>query len=106
VIIRATSTTIGQSSPDSLTLRKPYRWRQIPDWEPGDPRYRDDDTPRRPTGLTKERAKRLTDFALLRAQGLSILEAGEEMGVKAKTAYEYNRDWQALQRQQQAGGAS
>ena len=97
--IRVSSSTSGSPAPGVEHLSGGYHYQRDPLWVPNDPRYRDA-TPSRATRLTRERAKRLTDFGLLRAQGLSIKEAGAEMGIRPKTAYGYERDWRAMQSQQ------
>lgn len=96
--------TMGQSSPSHLTLSRPYRWRKVPDWEPGDVRFREDATPvgmRGGAAVTAERTRRMAEYARLRAEGLSVTEAGERLGVKRKTAGSYERERRMLRGQQQ-----
>ncbi len=100
--LEVTASTLGQANPAHVGEGNYYRRFGSPEWVPNHPDFRDDDTPRRATGITRERAKRLAEFGRLRAQGLSIPEAGGRLQppVKAKTAYSYEREWRAMQGQQ------
>lgn len=100
--VRVTSSTAGTPTPGYAHLFKPYRRLGNPGWRDDDPStWEENAVPERPA-VTPERARRLAEFAGLRAQGLSIPEAGRRMGVKEKTAYAYERDWRHLRRQQGA----
>ena len=89
-------TTMGQSSRTSLTDRKPYRWRGTPGWMPGS--RGDDEVIGRPAGpppMSAARLQRIARFAALLDQGLTIEEAGKQMGVAPRTAELYEREGQA-----------
>ena len=79
-----------------MTGAKPYRWQGINDWVPGDPRYRE--VTAQGAAATAEHARRLTEYARLRDEGLTVAEAGERLDppVKKKTAYRYERESKEL----------
>jgi hypothetical protein len=94
--------TIGQSSPSHVTMSKPYRWRGVKDWVPGDERFREDARPG-PGGAANasRRNARLEQFAVVLA-GISggrpehasdahVRKAGELVGVGEKTAKAYRK---------------
>ena len=98
-----TASTLGQANPAHVGEGNFYRRFGSPEWVPNHPDFRDaGTTPGRAAGLTKERAARLAEFGRLRAQGLSIPQAGGRLQppVKAKTAYRYEREWRAMQSRQ------
>jgi hypothetical protein len=110
---KVVSSTMGVSTPDLDA--KPYRWRGVPGWRPGDARFREP-APRRATeaelaGLREAsrlnsagRAARIAEFARLCAEeGMTPPEAGREIGVTAPTARAY---WRAIQKQQQGEAPS
>jgi DNA-binding transcriptional regulator YiaG len=72
-----------------------YRWRGIPDWKPGDTRYRQSDQPSASGGYAAENAakcaERMARFAEMRAGEMSIAEAARRLGVSYKTAQGYER---------------
>jgi hypothetical protein len=96
--IKVVMTTTGSVTPGNATLSRPYRWRKIPDWKPGDMRYREDTTPSAGTvARSGERLRRLTEFARLRnEEGLNVTEAGNRLQVAFKTASTYNRECRSL----------
>ena len=92
-------TTMGQASRTSLTGRKPYRWRGTPGWMPGS--RGDDEVIGRPAGpppMSAARLQRIARFAALLDQGLTIEEAGKQMGVAPRTAELYEREGRHLRR--------
>jgi hypothetical protein len=104
------ASTMGQPNPGLVTSGKPYRWRGIPGWKPGDERFREENRPA-PGGRanTARKRARLERFAAAlapaggpeRASDADIREAGKAVGVGEKTARKYRAD---LLRQQ--GGDS
>jgi len=93
--------TIGQASPSQVTLSKPYRWRGVEGWTPGDARFREENRPA-PSGVanTTRRHARLERFAVILthladgpgdATDADIREAGKAVGVGEKTAREYRK---------------
>ena len=92
-------TTMGQSSRTSLTDRKPYRWQGNADWTPNHPRYREVIV--RPANLqpmSSGRQQRIAEFAALLDEGLTVSQAGEQMGVAPRTAELYEREGRHLRR--------
>ena len=87
--------TLGQSNPSHVNLSKPYRWRKIPGWIPGDMRYRED-VVARTSQVSPERAQRIAEFGGYRDEGLSVTEAGQRMGIAPSTARTYERERRAL----------
>jgi hypothetical protein len=102
--ITVTASTIGQANPSQVSESKPYRYRGDPEWVPGDARYKEDPAPGHAAGLTRERARRLEEFEKHLDRGLSVNQAGRELGIKPSTARHYERDLRdlkALRAQQQ-----
>ena len=98
-VIRATFTTMGQSSPASLGLGKPYRYNgDKPHVPPAPAEVRPADATRMRT-----RAERIAEYGRLQTEeGLSPEEAAERVGAFGRTTrrvYEL-----AFQEQQQRGG--
>jgi hypothetical protein len=95
--IRVTSSMAGSPAPGVEELSGGYRWRKIPDWEAGDPRYRED-APVIATAQggavarSAERAARMAEFTQYRERDLSVAEAGRRVGVTYKTARTYERE--------------
>lgn len=96
--IHVTPLTSGPVTPGYEQLGKPYRWRKVPGWKPGDVRFREPAAPPPPATVAKAalRASRVAAFARYRQQGLSIPAAGRRVGITLKTAYVYERDSKAL----------
>ena len=101
-------TTMGQANPSQVTLSKPYRWRGVKGWTPGDVRFREETRPG-PGGAANatRRHARLERFAAILthladgpgdATDADIREAGKAVGVGEKTAREYRK---ALLREQE-----
>lgn len=89
-------TTMGQSSLSALSPRKNYRWRGV---EPGDPRYREVVVrPGGPPPMSAARLQRIAELAALLDKGLSVEQAGKELGVALRTAEVYEREGRHLRR--------
>ena len=89
--------TMAQASPSQVTLSRPYRWRGVEGWTPGDARFREENRPA-PSGVanTTRRHARLERFAVILgdpdgATDADIREAGKAVGVGEKTAREYRK---------------
>ena len=85
--------TMGQANPSPVTMGGAYRYRGRPGW-PFDPATRDDRGQVEPLkggaiARKAERERKLAIFTAARARGLSVAVAGEEAGVRHKTAYRY-----------------
>lgn len=91
----AVSSTMGNADPRPV---RPYRWRGIPGWDPALADVR----PGPPGGDRKggcslevrsRSAARQARFAQLRAEGMTVKEAGQAIGVAWSTAknYEWTR---------------
>lgn len=92
------SSTMAQANPSQVAMGRPYRYRGIPDWQPGDARFREPGTARG-NGLsedhrnsTERKAARFAVFSEARDSGASVLEAGRTAGVALKTAQSYERE--------------
>lgn len=91
----------GMASQVPPLAERPYRYRGIPGWVPGGL----GPLPARPAsgGAHKQRdeaAARRERFAALRKDGLSVAEAGAEVGISFETA----RRYEALRRRERASG--
>ena len=97
--IQATFTTMGQATNAHLTLARPYRWRGIPGWTPGDVRFRESE----PGAASAEaKAARFARFTAARDRGAGVAAAGRVAGVAPKTARAYEaKRTAALQEQQE-----
>lgn len=97
--------TMGQSSPSQLTLSKPYRWRGVPGWTPGDVRFSEPETrrPGPPPGTRNspaDKARRFAVFCAAIADGKTVPEAGIAAGVRTETAQKYDRERRRQQREE------
>ena len=104
-VIRATYTTMGQSSP--ATVRDDaddgedsyYRWRKIPGWVPNDPRCRKGAAPPpvvHPANATRAtgRAARKAEYARLQLEEhLTKEQAAERLGICHSTMQTYQREF-------------
>jgi hypothetical protein len=95
VSVRVISSTMGQSSPASVTGDAGYyHFQRDPSWTPNDPRYRDEI---RPAGAAAGRAvkakeRRFREFCAHRDAGRPVTEAGGFVGVSVATARSYERE--------------
>jgi hypothetical protein len=84
-------TTPGGSDRNGLPGPRFYRYQGDPDWDPAKAAI----PPRRPPSpcrLREEAEERRARFAELRDQGMSREEAGAAVGIKPKTAWQYEVD--------------
>ena len=99
--IKVAMSTAGSVTPGYADQRRPYRWRGVPGWTPGDVRFREENLPG-PGGAANasRRHARLERFAVILthladgpedATDADIREAGKAVGVGEKTAREYRR---------------
>jgi hypothetical protein len=92
---RVTASTMGSVTPGPAVLSGGYRYRGDPGWYPNHPRYRQSGQPSAPGGRAGENAarreQRMAVFTALRAEGVSIAEAGTRAGVSGRTARDYER---------------
>ena len=104
--IRAIFSTMGKASPstvaDDAGRVGGYRWRGIPDWTPGDERFRGMDDGLHPANAKAmaARKERLARYARLRLDGKEPAEAAELTGLSASAGREYEREFK---RQQEVG---
>ena len=91
----ATYSTIGQQSPNHVTLSRPYRYQGIQDWEPGDARFRETEKAARALSNSEAKAVRMAAFTAAREGGATVLEAGRAAGVASKTARSYEAERKA-----------
>ena len=106
--IKVAGSTLGAGSPYEH-LSGGYRWQGVPDWEPGDVRFRKETAPAiSGVANSARRQKRIDQFGTILA-GLSggdpedaspahVRQAGEIVGVGVKTAREYRHELVKQQR--------
>lgn len=91
-VVRIVSSTVGQSSPASIGIGKPYRWRGIPGWEPGNDRY-DGEADPHPANVARRagRAARLDEYSRRRLAGETPEQAQAGMRIAPGTRRDYER---------------
>lgn len=99
--IKVTHSTMGVSTPATVAEGAGYyRYKRDPLWTPNDGRY-----PREavtgPAVCRADRAARLAEFARYLEQGLTAQQAGQLVGIAAKTARTYERELREQQRGEQ-----
>jgi hypothetical protein len=99
-VIRVTASTMGQSSPASVSSVGWYRWRKMPGWTPNDPRCQEE-TASDPAVQKAEKAARLAEFAGYLGQGLTAQQAGRLIGLSPKTSRTYERELRQQEKEAQ-----
>lgn len=100
-LLRGTGMSRQVALPD-----RPYRWRGLPGWLPGDQGPMEEGTDYRPRRNVQAAqalmAERLAKFTALRDADVGVVEAGAAVGVSADRARKYER----LRKQAADGGAA